>query len=90
MVVFMENICKKLVHFRGEKSQEEIAKIYGVSQQAWSKYERGLMLPSFRLMLQLEKDADVPMEDLFFETINNQRLLNAPQLLTDADRQDTA
>lgn len=62
--------CKNLVTFRGIKSQGEMAKQYGVSQQAWSKYERGLMLPSFKLMLQLEKDSGIPMEALFFEVIN--------------------
>lgn len=62
--------CTNLVAFRGSKSQGEMAEQYGVSQQAWSKYERGLMLPSFKLMLQLEKDSGIPMEVLFFEAIN--------------------
>ena len=29
-----------LIEFRGDRSQAEMAEEYGVSQQAWSKYER--------------------------------------------------
>lgn len=58
---------EKLVSYRGERSQEEMAKIYGVSQQAWSKYENGTAVPSPSIMLRIEKDSGVKMEEIFFD-----------------------
>lgn len=60
----------ELIAFRGNRSQEEIARHYNVSQQAWSKYERGIATPPPALMLQLEKDSKIKMEVLFFDAFN--------------------
>ena len=57
----------KLIKYRGKRSQEEIAKMYGVSQQAWSKYENGTAVPSPSIMLRIERDSGIKMEDIFFD-----------------------
>lgn len=57
----------KLIKYRGKRSQEEMAKKYGVSQQAWSKYENGTAVPSPSIMLRIERDSGIKMEDIFFD-----------------------
>lgn len=71
----------KLIAFRGERSQVEMADIYGVSQQAWSKWERGIDTPKPYLMKQIEIDSSIPMEELFFDAFNNQMELIAKDQL---------
>ena len=66
---------EKLSAFRGERSQADMAAIYGVSQQAWSKWEMGIWKPNVVIMKQLEVDSGIPMEDLFFDVFNSQKLL---------------
>lgn len=61
----------KLIEYRGDKSQSEMAKLYHVSQQAWSKWERGEMTPTITIMKRLEKDIGIPMEIIFFDVFNN-------------------
>lgn len=41
--------------------------MYGVSQQAWSKYENGTAVPSPSIMLRIERDSGIKMEDIFFD-----------------------
>ncbi|MGM9571246.1 MAG: helix-turn-helix transcriptional regulator [bacterium] len=65
----------KLIHFRGKRSQLEMAALYNVSQQAWSKWENGTACPSPATMLLLEKDSGIPMEELFFDSFNNLKKL---------------
>ena len=57
----------KLIKYRGKRSQEEMAKMYGVSQQAWSKYENGTAVPSPSIMLRMERESGIKMEDIFFD-----------------------
>ena len=59
----------KLIKYRGKRSQEEMAKMYGVSQQAWSKYENGTAVPSPSIMLRIERDSGIKMEDIFFDKV---------------------
>ena len=58
----MNNLLKIL---RGQRSQSDMAEIYGVSQQAWSKWENGMSLPKIATMKQIELDSGVPMEYFF-------------------------
>ena len=55
---------------RGTKSQAEIAKEYGVSQQCWQSLEIGRTVPDNATMLQIEKNFNVPMEVIFFDSFN--------------------
>ena len=66
---------EELIKFRGDKSQEEMAKRYGVTQQAWSQWEKGTLKPGVVMMKRLEIDSGIPMERLFFDVFNNAELL---------------
>lgn len=66
----------RLIKFRGQRSQEEIAKKYGVSQQAWSKYEQGTATPSPAIMLKIERDSGIRMETLFFDVFKQPKVVN--------------
>lgn len=66
---------KKLIAFRADRSQQEMAEMYNVSQQAWSKWECGVGFPRPHLLIQLEADSGVPISELFFDHSNNQMLL---------------
>ena len=56
-----------LIKYRGKRSQKQMAKKYGVSQQAWSKYENGTATPTPNVMLRIEKDSKMKMEKIFFD-----------------------
>ena len=55
-----------LIKYRGERSQEEMGLLYGVTQQAWSRWEQGITSPRHDIMLRIEKDSGMKMEDIFF------------------------
>lgn len=61
----------RLIEFRGARSQEQMAQKYNISQQLWSKWERGISCPSPAMMLLLERDSGIPMEILFFDSFDN-------------------
>ena len=65
---------EKLTSFRGDRTQAEMAKIYGVSQQTWSMWERGENTPSLPIMKKLADDIGLPMEEIFFDSFNNTKL----------------
>lgn len=62
-----KNLLKDL---RGTKSQAEMAKEYNITQQCWQSWESGRTLPDNAMMLRLEKDFDIPMEVIFFDSFN--------------------
>ena len=66
-----KNLLKDL---RGKKSQIEMAKKYNVSQQCWQSWEVGRTTPDNSIMLQMEKDFDIPMEIIFFDSFNYKKL----------------
>lgn len=59
-----------LIRYRGDRSQEEMASIYGVSQQTWSCWENGKATPTAKLMSKISKDAGLPVEVLFLDIFN--------------------
>lgn len=65
-----------LVSYRGHRSQEEMGKLYNVSQQVWSRWENGTAKPRVEIMKQLEEDIGVPMETIFFDVFNTSKALN--------------
>ena len=65
---------EQLISFRGTRTQTEMANIYGVTQQAWSMWERGENTPSPTIMKRLEEDIGIPMEVIFFDAFNNNKL----------------
>lgn len=66
----------KLAKYRGMRSQADMASMYGVTQQAWSKWEKSCSAPCPAMMKRIANDSGIPMEELFFDIFNNQRLLN--------------
>jgi DNA-binding XRE family transcriptional regulator len=56
-----------------------MGKKYGVTQQAWSKWENAKSAPEISLMKQIEMDSGIPMEEIFFDLFNNPRLGNVDE-----------
>ena len=67
----------KLIEYRGERTQADMAKMYGVSQQAWGNWEKGNGKPNVVLMKKLELDSGIPMEEIFADVFDNNILLSA-------------
>ena len=63
-------VKNRLKELRGLKSQKKMAEIFGVSQQAWSKWESGAASPCKALMLEIERYFKMPMEAIFFDVFN--------------------
>lgn len=72
-------IREKIIMYRGNRSQSKMAKLYQVTQQAWSKWENGESTPSLKIIKQIEKDSDIPMEELFPDVFNNLKLWEGSQ-----------
>ena len=69
----------KLIRYRGDRTQADMAAIYGVSQQAWNSWELGLTKPRPYIMKLLELDSGIPMETLFFDAFNKEILLESKE-----------
>jgi transcriptional regulator with XRE-family HTH domain len=80
----------KLIAYRGTRSQAELGNIYGVTQQAWSKWERGIDAPKPHIMKKIAADAGIPMEELFFDVFNNQKLLSGSETSATVQPNDAA
>lgn len=59
---------QKLIEYRGSRTQTEMAKLYGVSQQTWSGWENDGINPPPHIMKAMEDDSGIPMEELFFDS----------------------
>ena len=66
----IKNLLKLL---RGERSQSELAKRFGVSQQGWQSWESGRTVPDNPTMLKMETEFQIPMEVIFFDSFNRKR-----------------
>ena len=66
----------KLIEYRGSRTQAYMAKKYGVTQQAWNRWEKGDCKPNVVIMRQIEIDSGTPMEVLFFDVFDNKMLSN--------------
>ena len=75
----MNNLLKIL---RGQRSQSDMAEIYGVSQQGWQSWEIGRTTPSNQIMLQMERDFSIPMEIIFFDSFNYKNTLKSKEITT--------
>ncbi len=63
-----------LIKYRGTKNQSEMAKKYNVTQQAWSGWEQGQFTPAVPIMKMIEADSGIPMEKIFFDVFNKNKL----------------
>ena len=62
-----------LIELRAKRSQNKMATIYGVTQQAWSMWELGINAPTPSMMKRLAIDIGKPMEEIFFDVFNNHK-----------------
>lgn len=63
----MAKMRKALVYLRGERTQSEVAKAYGTSQQNWFHWETGVSRPrDYALMERIAKDAKASVSEIFF------------------------
>ena len=67
----------KPIEYRGNRTQAYMAKKYGVTQQAWNRWEKGDCKPNVVIMRQIEIDSGTPMEVLFFDVFDNKTLSNS-------------
>lgn len=54
---------------RGEKTQAEMAKQYGITQAGWQSWETRRTIPPNTTMLKMEKDFQIPMEVIFLNLL---------------------
>ncbi len=64
-----------LVKYRGDRSQQEMADKYNVTQQTWSNWEQGKVNPPVKTMKEISKDSGFSVELLFFAENNKNDLL---------------
>lgn len=63
----MKMFRKKLSDFRGERTQKEMAELYGTRQQNWFHWESGVSRPrDYSLMKRIAEDAGSTVEELFY------------------------
>lgn len=56
---------KKLINFRGEMTAEEMARIAGVTAVSWREWERGVRMPSVRLIMKISERLGIDPVDFF-------------------------
>lgn len=61
---------EELIKYRGKRSQAEMAKMYGVSQQTWSTWETGYATPPGKVMQEIHKRSRIPLKRLFPDIFN--------------------
>ena len=64
---------KLLVKYRGKRSQSEMGKLYGVSQQTWATWENGISSPKIPTMKRIEVDSGFPMSQIFLDLFTIKR-----------------
>ena len=62
---------EKLIEYRGNRTQEYMAKKYNVTQQAWDSWEKGKRNPKVSIMKRIEVDSGISMERIFFDIFDN-------------------
>ena len=55
---------------RGQKSQHEMAKKFGVSHHRKKKREKGRTVPNAKVLLEMERIFKIPMEVIFYKNFN--------------------
>lgn len=64
--------CKprfELWKLRGDRTQKEMAAVYGTIQQSWFNWENGISRPrNYELMKRIANDAGCTVEELFYES----------------------
>lgn len=66
-----------LISYRGANNQIKMAKKYNVTQQTWCNWENCISTPDAVTMKRLELDSGIPMEQLFSDIFNKNKLFQA-------------
>nr|DAE77950.1 MAG TPA: Helix-turn-helix XRE-family like protein [Caudoviricetes sp.] len=61
---------KALINYRGKRSQETMAELFGVSQQTWSAWEVGRATPPAKTMQKIAKMSKKSVRTLFPDIFN--------------------
>ena len=68
----INNNIRKLRFFNDEMTQQELAKVVGVTRQTINALENGKYAPSLDLAFRIAKAFDVPLESVFsYEKVEN-------------------
>lgn len=59
-------IGKKLKNLRGDKTQEEMSKIIGITRTAWDNYEQGIRIPRDEIKVKIANHFHMSIEALFY------------------------
>lgn len=72
----MEKMRISLVRLRGNRTQHEVAQVYGTSQQNWFHWETGVSRPrDYSLMERIAQDAGSTVGEIFFASSDRKKLL---------------
>ncbi len=63
----MKRTNLKIARIKKEMSQKDLAKKIGVSTQAISDFERGIINPSYETMKKISEALESSVDDIFFE-----------------------
>lgn len=61
-------IGKKLLHLRGKKSRESVAKSLGISMSTLQMYENGQRIPRDEIKMKIAQYYNSNVEEIFFNT----------------------
>lgn len=64
------SVRKALIDYRGKRSQETMAELFGVSQQTWSAWEVGRATPPAKTMQKIAKMSKKSIKTLFPDIFN--------------------
>lgn len=71
----MEKIRMSLVRLRGNRTQHEVAQVYGTSQQNWFHWETGVSRPrDYSLMERIARDIGSTVGEIFFASSDRKKL----------------
>ena len=62
----MNSVAERLIHLRGKRSREEVAKAVGISVSAISMYENGERIPRDAIKIKLADYYKSSVQEVFF------------------------
>ena len=67
MILEVKRKNLKIARIKKDMSQKDLAEKIGVSTQAISDFERGVINPSFETMKKISVALEISVDDIFFE-----------------------
>ena len=69
-----KKVGERLIKLRGNRTQQEVADMVGISVSAMGMYERGERIPRDEIKIKLAKEYDTTVQDLFFSPKDTHRV----------------